>query len=371
MAEINAAATIMALTLSPKFDLGSTYWLLAGIAGVNPKYATLGSVALSRFSVQVALQYEVDAREAPQNFTTGYFPIGSYGPDEYPVSIYGTEVMELNEALRNAAYGFALNATLRDDENATFYRDRYKGKGNDKGNDDGIGSDGSEYSAALEAPSIVRCDSATSDVYFSGNLLSEAFENVTTLLTNGTGRYCMTAQEDNAVLEVLIRMTIEGRANFDRVILMRTGTCFVQYLYSADQELFHARPVNKFEQKGADFDRPPPGLSPFLHLTNGSQNGFDIAIDNIYNAGIQIVKGILRNWDCTFRKGIIPTNYVGDIFGSLGGTPDFGRGSVTGGVVVKPDGESGDLAKRQIARGRQGRPGNSLRNRREATHCHA
>ena len=219
MAEINAAATIMALALSPKFDLRSTYWLLAGIAGVNPKYATLGSVALSRFSVQVALQYEFDAREVPDNFTTGYFPIGSYGPGQYPASIYGTEVMELNEALRDAAYGFALNTTLSDDMNSTLYRQKYKGNG--KG--DGIGSDSSEYLAAIETPSVVRCDSATSDVYFSGKLLSEAFENVTTLMTNGSGQYCMTAQEDNAVLEVLLRLTIENRVDFTRVILMRTG----------------------------------------------------------------------------------------------------------------------------------------------------
>lgn len=217
MAEINAAATIMALTLSLKFDLSSTYWLLAGIAGVNPEYATLGSVALSRYSVQVALQYEFDAREVPDNFTTGYFPIGTLGPDQYPVYTYGTEVMELNEALRDAAYGFALNATLSDDLNATLYRQKYKVHGN------GIDSDNSAYQAAIQAPSVVKCDTATSDVYFSGNLLSQAFENVTTLLTNGSGRYCMTAQEDSAILEALLRMAIEGRVDFARILLMRTG----------------------------------------------------------------------------------------------------------------------------------------------------
>lgn len=87
-------------------------------------------------------------------------------------------------------------------------------------------------------------------------------------------------------------------------------------------------------------------MSPYDHLLVLDQNGFPIAIDNIYNAGVEIVKGILKNWDCTFKKGVKPTNYIGDIFGSLGGEPDFGPGSLTGGAGVKPNGGSGDLAKR-------------------------
>ncbi|RKK21975.1 hypothetical protein BFJ65_g4594 [Fusarium oxysporum f. sp. cepae] len=37
--EINSAASLMALMLSPKFDFRHTYFLVAGIAGVNPKLA--------------------------------------------------------------------------------------------------------------------------------------------------------------------------------------------------------------------------------------------------------------------------------------------------------------------------------------------
>jgi purine nucleoside permease len=70
--EINAASSLSAVVLSPRFDFTYTYFMIAGIAGVNPKVATLGSVAFARYSVQVALQYEFDAREMPANFTTGY-----------------------------------------------------------------------------------------------------------------------------------------------------------------------------------------------------------------------------------------------------------------------------------------------------------
>jgi purine nucleoside permease len=36
----------------------------------------------------------------------------------------------------------------------------------------------------------------------------------------------MTAQEDNATLEVLVRMAVHGLVDFGRVIIMRTGESF-------------------------------------------------------------------------------------------------------------------------------------------------
>jgi hypothetical protein len=38
------------------------------------------------------------------------------------------------------------------------------------------------------------------------------------------------------------------------------------------------------------------------------------------------VKGILGKWNSTFEHGVVPTNYIGDIFGTLGGKPDSGPG---------------------------------------------
>lgn len=101
MPEINAATTIASLVASPTFNLKQTYFMIAGIGGVSPELATLGSVTLAKYAVQVALQYEFDAREIPANFSTGYVPFGSKAPGQYPHNIYGTEVFELNEALRD------------------------------------------------------------------------------------------------------------------------------------------------------------------------------------------------------------------------------------------------------------------------------
>lgn len=63
--EINAATTIASFVRSPRFDLTTSYFMIAGIAGVNPEVATICSVTFARYAVQVALQYEFDIRDLP------------------------------------------------------------------------------------------------------------------------------------------------------------------------------------------------------------------------------------------------------------------------------------------------------------------
>ncbi|KAK7633668.1 purine nucleoside permease-domain-containing protein [Phyllosticta paracitricarpa] len=285
-AEINAAVTLTSLVRSELFDLRQTYFLIAGIGGINPEIGTTASVAFARFSIQVTLQYELDAREKPENFSTGYFPKNTNFPNQYPGSIYGTEVFEVNDALRQVAISFASKATLDDSAAAATYRANY--------------AKSARFAAAANAPRILACDSATSDTYFSGTLLSEAFANYTKLITNGTGKYCTSEQEDNATLEALLRGAASGLIDFARIIIMRAAS---------------------------DFDFPPPGQSAFFHLVYAEQGGFEPAVQNLYRAGVKIVEGIVDGWDATYSKGVAANNYIGDIYGTLGGKPDFGPGS--------------------------------------------
>ena len=223
-----------------------------------------------------------------------YVPQGSTDPTEYPQSIYGTEVFEVNDALRQLAIGFAKTAKLNDSTDAIAYRKNY--------------ATTKAYKAGSEAPSVLACDVATSDVYFSGALLSEAFENTTKLFTNGSGTYCTTAQEDNATLEALLRAATKKCVDFSRIIVLRTAS---------------------------DFDRPYKGEADTVNLFYADQGGFEPAIQNIYLAGIKVVEGIIKEWDSTFKKGVKPKNYIGDIFGTLGGTPDFGPANFNDNPVKK------------------------------------
>lgn len=283
MAEINAATTIQSLALSPKFDLTSTYWLVAGIAGINPEVASICSVTFARFAVQVALQYEFSQFEIPANFTNGYIPFGSTRNDEYPETIYGTEVFEFNQNLQHMAAEWAKTATLNDSDDAVAYRANYAAS--------------EIYSAGAAPPGVYECDVATSDNYYSGVILSEAFGNFTTLMTNGSGTYCSTAQEDNATGEALLRAAVAKLVDFSRIIVMRTAS---------------------------DFDRPYPGEAATTNLFFAEQGAFSPAVENLYLAGIKVVEGILGGWAETFEEGVETGGYVGDIFGTLGGAPDFG-----------------------------------------------
>ena len=279
-AEVNAAASVSAIVNSPFFDLRKTYFFEAGIAGVNPKCATEASAMFARFAVQIDLEYEIDAREIPDNYTTGWVPFGAKAPGVYPSTYYGSEIHEFNIALRKKAIAAGSKAKLNDSDAAIAYRARYPS------------------APANAPPSVLAGDVVSSNVYFSGTLLGEAFENYTTLLTNGTGFYCATAEEDNAVAEAVLRGTLAGRADYGRLIVMRTAS---------------------------DFDRPPPGVTATQNLFYEEQGGFPPAIVNIGLVGIEVVNDILANWDSEYEKGIPATNYLGNLFNSFNlPNPDIG-----------------------------------------------
>ena len=285
---IHAAMSTTTLLLSPLFDFRQTYFILSGVGRISPRIGSIGSVTFARFVIQPSLQYEIDGREIPENFTTGYVPLGSKEPGVYPSEFQGTEVFELNDALRNIVVGYARTIELEDSNEVRAYRESYADR-----------SDLS-YGNAVSMPGVLECDVATSDTFVAGHLLGEAWQNYTELVTDGQGVYCTTAHEDSAVLEVLLRANIEGLVEFGRVVVMRAG---------------------------GDYDGPPAGVSAVESLS-GTDVGYPLAQRNMYLTGVQVVKGILDNWDSVFKNIVTAENYIGDMIGSLGERPDFGPSTV-------------------------------------------
>lgn len=282
-AEINAASTISALVLSPQFNLTKTYFMIAGIAGINPNQGSIADVTFARYVISVALQYEFDAREKPDNFSTGYFPLGSNTPQEYPQSIYGTEVFEVNDALRQAVIEYAKKAALNDSASAQAYRSQYP------------------TIAAKQSPSVRACDVATSDVFYSGALLGDAFADYTTLVTNGSGIYCTTAQEDTAILEPLLRGAVANKSDFSRIIVMRTASNF-ERPHPGESILQNL----VYEESGVStIHHQFIKAVMYLHVAKG----FDPSVRNLYLAGIEIVNAVVSNWDAVFEAGIQANNY--------------------------------------------------------------
>ncbi|OAQ60210.2 purine nucleoside permease [Pochonia chlamydosporia 170] len=281
---INAALSVNNLISSGRFDFTKTYFILSGIAGGNPRITTLGGVAFARFAVQVDTQMEWDAREIPSSWQSGYVPMGAKTPNSFPLGVHGSEVYELNDNLRQMSMELARQAILEDSKEAAATRVKYADSPNDM------------YQAATLAPSILEGDVLSSNTFWHGFYLSESMDNVAKVYTAGKGNYAMTAQEDTAILCALLRAALQEKVDFSRIILMRAAS---------------------------NFDREPttdvPPQLPWI-MDSG---GLEPAVRNLYNTGVKIIDAILARWTSKFEQGIRPDNYIGDIFGSLGGKPDF------------------------------------------------
>jgi purine nucleoside permease len=68
-----AAAATMALGMDDRFDLTKSYWIVAGIAGIDPEDAPVGSAVWAEYLVDGDLSHEIDAREIPEDWPFGYF----------------------------------------------------------------------------------------------------------------------------------------------------------------------------------------------------------------------------------------------------------------------------------------------------------
>src|SRR5580693_1694943 len=95
----SAAASIMALGLDQRFDLRKAYWILAGIGGIDPDRASVGSAVWASHVVDGDLAYEIDGREIPAQWSTGYVPLRRSTPFEEPARADFDEVYTLNSSL--------------------------------------------------------------------------------------------------------------------------------------------------------------------------------------------------------------------------------------------------------------------------------
>ena len=89
---------------------------MAGIAGVDPEDASLGSAAWAEWVVDGDLGYEIDAREIPKDWKTGFVPLRKSVPYELPGHPTSRAVFHLQPALVNWAVRLTQNVALQDTE---------------------------------------------------------------------------------------------------------------------------------------------------------------------------------------------------------------------------------------------------------------
>jgi purine nucleoside permease len=250
-----AAASIMALGLDPRFDLTKAYWLVAGIAGVDPADASLASAAWATYVVDGDLAHEIDAREIPKDWKTGYVPLRKSVPYEQPriVPDFG-ECYRLNPNLVDWAFHLTEHVELPDDDKIRKERAKYAS------------------SNARRPPFVLKGDTLSGSTFWHGKLLNEWANDWVKYQTDGKGNYVTTAMEDTGTLQSLTFLSKAGRVDLNRVLVLRTAS---------------------------DFDQPAPGESAAEGLArnkNAQYAGYYPALESAWRVGHVVVSTLVEDW---------------------------------------------------------------------------
>ena len=248
----NATAAIMALGTDARFDLTKAYWLVAGIAGVDPEDASIGSAAWAGWVLDGDLVREFDPRESPAAWPYARLAIGARAPNRLPETPrWETVAYELNRKLADWAFELTRGVALVDTPEVAAYRARY-----------------TEHPNARRPPFVLKGDSLASSTFWHGRILNRWANDWVRLWTRERGNYVMTNMEDCGTANALQRLARIGRADYNRLMVLRTGS---------------------------NFSMPPPGMdaassifAPYVGMIPG--------LEAAYRVGSVVTAELLSNW---------------------------------------------------------------------------
>jgi purine nucleoside permease len=250
----NAASTIMALGLDPRFDLAHAYWIIAGIAGGCPEHVSLGSAMWARWVVDGDLGYEIDAREIPADWSTGYLPLRKSRPFEPPAAPNENQVFALSPGLTEWAFDLTRTIQLEDSDKLRDTRSHFDG------------------SAAQDSPHVGLGDEISSSTYWHGKYFDAWASEWMSYFTGGKGQFSTTAMEDTGTLLSLKYLANAGRVDWQRILVLRTVS---------------------------NFDQQPHGMSASDSLARqriGAYSAYLPALEAAYTVGHAVVNELLTNW---------------------------------------------------------------------------
>ena len=247
-----SASAIMALGMDTRFDLTKAYWVVAGIAGINPQRGSLGSAAWAEWVVDGDLAREIDAREIPAGWPTGYLPLRGSTPYEQPKPPNEGEVYHLDAALVDWAYRLTEHVKLEDSDGMRAARSAY------------------EEANARRPPFVMKGDTVSSGTFWHGKLLNQWAIDWVKYQTAGKGEFTTTAMEDTGTMQSLTLLAKAGRVDLKRVLVLRTAS---------------------------NFDMPPPGVTAAENLARmklGSYSAYLPALEAAWRVGNVVVQELVR-----------------------------------------------------------------------------
>src|SRR6266851_5520041 len=252
-----ATATIMALGLDSRFDLTHAYFLVAGIGGIDPQIGSLATAVWSDYIVDGDLAHEIDAREIPKDWKTGYVPLGKSTPYEEPRRArFGDDgnVYRLNPALVDWAFNLTKDTELPDTDGIKERRQQFEG------------------AAARRPPFVLRGDNLSASTFWHGKLMSQWARDWVKYQTDGKGTYAVCGMEDSGTLQSLTWLARAHKVDIDRVLVLRTAS---------------------------NYDQQRVGLTAAESLAEtkiSKYSAYMPSLDNAYRVGHVVVDSLVANW---------------------------------------------------------------------------
>lgn len=263
-----AAATVMALGTDPRFDLSHAYWVIAGIGGIDPQVGSLGSAVWSDWIVDGDIAHEIDPREAPKDWPTGYVPLRKSVPYEQPRTDENGIVFRVNTGLVDWAYGMTRQMKLTDTPEIRERRQAFAGN------------------AAKRPPFVLRGDNLSAGTFWHGKLLNAWARDWVKYQTGGKGTYAICGMEDTGTLQSLTWLGRAGLVDSNRVLVLRTAS---------------------------NYDQQREGISAAESLAETKitkYSAFLPSLDSAYRVGDVVVRSLLSNW--TVYRDTLPGNAAPD-----------------------------------------------------------
>lgn len=260
---VNAAASMMALGLDPRFDLTHAYILINGIAGIDPHVASIGSAAWAEHVIGDVAR-EIDPREAPKDWPYGIFPTSARRPNpptlDDPIW-HRSNLFTLNQSLVHWAFEQTRSLKLGDDPQVAAFRVQYTATPN-----------------AQRPPFVLLGDTFASDYYWHGAIMTRYAEDWVRLWTHGQGAFATTEMEDSGFMEAIERLNVMHRVDPNRVLVLRTGS---------------------------NYTMERPGHAA-IESVSAPYIGKDLALESAYLVGSTVLHNLLANWSTT--RDHIPGN---------------------------------------------------------------
>lgn len=254
------AAAMTALALDPRFDLRHAYFVLAGIAGIDPRAGTIASAAWAGHVVNGGAAHLIDAREIPPSWPDGFTPVQGSVPEEHPRpprhSIAGDMAFTLKPSLVQWAYKLTKDVAMPDNAALEGVRQSYQ-----------------SYPEAVKKPHVVLGDTISSETFWVGSRMNDWAERWVRYWTDGQGHMTTTAEEDIALCQALMLQAKAGRVDPKRILVLRAAS---------------------------NFDMPPPGKAPADMLADEAHEeefvGLKASVDAAYAAASPVVRELATHW---------------------------------------------------------------------------